>query len=98
MLAAGCCVWETLIYNELRTITLIQVVLALAFWVLPMELVFARCIEVESNATHQTYEQSKHMFWDDYDRRNPITKERALEAWVTAADVSPRKKYYSIYN
>lgn len=36
------------------------------------------------------------MFWDDYDRRNPITRERALEVWVGTADVSPRKKFLHI--
>jgi hypothetical protein len=65
-------------------------VLALLFWVLPMEIIFKSCIEVESTATTLSYEAAKHRFWDDYDRRNPVTMQRAIEEWVST---DPNKLY-----
>jgi hypothetical protein len=32
--------------------------------------------------TAKSYDEVRHLFWDDYDRRNPITMQKAMDDWV----------------
>jgi hypothetical protein len=39
-------------------------------------------LDVEAGDTLNTYEEKRNVFWDDYDRRNPVTMQRAIEEWM----------------
>jgi len=60
LLAAGCAIWEGTIYNELSTLTIIQLILSIVYFVLPMDYIFNCCLEVEHTVTDWTYEEKRH--------------------------------------
>lgn len=50
---------------------------------MPEERIFGCIIETgRDNATVESYDEKYITFPDDYDRRNPVTLDRAKEAWM----------------
>lgn len=47
---------------------------------------------MEEAVTRVSYDERKHTFWDDYDRRNPITMQRAIEEWMNQQSDNEQEK------
>lgn len=45
-------------------------------------MLFDKYFKVEEESTQVTYDVAYVNFWDDYDRRNPITQDKAIEEWM----------------
>lgn len=81
--SVGCVVWEFIIFKELHWLTWVQFGLSILYYFLPEEQVCACIVQTgRDNATVESYEEKYLTFYDDYDRRNPITLDRAKAAWI----------------
>jgi hypothetical protein len=80
--AAGCYTWEYFMYESIHPATYVQLALSGLYYLLPMELFFASCIQEVEAVGLKSYDEVRHLFWDDYDRRNPLTRQKALDDWV----------------
>jgi hypothetical protein len=66
----GCCFWEYIIFEELNWFSMIQLGVAVLYYIIPTE---NQCRSHLGLHSTQKYDDVKHLFWDDYDRRNPLT-------------------------
>lgn len=71
--ASGCAIWEKTIYGEIYPVTILQIVLASLYFVLPLDVFLQDILQVKEGKTDRDYDEAKSEFWDDYDRRNPAT-------------------------
>lgn len=50
---------------------------------IPIEKVFGCIVNLgKDNATKESYDEKFLTFYDDYDRRNPVTLDEAKEKWI----------------
>lgn len=77
--AAGCAIWEKTIYGEIYPVTILQIVLASLYFILPLDVFLQDILQVKEGKTDRDYDEARSEFWDDYDRRNPATSEVAIE-------------------
>lgn len=75
--AVGCIVFEKLIYDSISTVTWVQLIISLAFLLLPIPQIFSCLLHVQRKSTVGAYDDQA--FTDDYDRSNPVLAENAIE-------------------
>ncbi len=93
--AVGCIVFEKIIYDQVSTVTLIQLIISLAFLLLPIPQIFNCLLRVKRESTVGVYNDQdfndvilfinndsklkKFNHFQDYDRSNPVLAEAAIE-------------------
>jgi hypothetical protein len=71
--AAGCCTWESYVFEKVHPATYVQLALSILYYLLPLEIFFESCLREAEVLTSKPYDEVRHIFWADYDRSNPIT-------------------------
>lgn len=78
----GCVVWEEILFDTVFGLTWTQLGITLLNFLAPIDILFDKYFKVEEESTQVTYDVAYVNFWDDYDRRNPVTQDKAIEEWM----------------
>jgi hypothetical protein len=92
VLSAGCCIWESAVFDKVSAVTYVQLALAITYYLLPLDDIFMPLFRDDPVYTMKGYDEARKSFWEDYDRRNPITMQKAIEDWVDGDDDDEDKK------
>ncbi|CAD8174102.1 unnamed protein product [Paramecium pentaurelia] len=90
--AIGCLVWETILNETIFPLTWVQFAIAILNFLIPIDTIFDLFWKSEDISTQEFYETQCYKFWDDYDRRNPITAEKAIETFLKNTTEAPQQQ------
>ncbi|CAK64281.1 unnamed protein product (macronuclear) [Paramecium tetraurelia] len=90
--AIGCLVWESILNDAIFPLTWAQFAIAVLNFLVPIDTIFDLFWKTEDISTQEFYETQCFKFWDDYDRRNPITAEKAIETFLKNTTALPQQQ------
>ncbi|CAD8126273.1 unnamed protein product [Paramecium sonneborni] len=108
LFSLGCTLWEWINYDEIHILTWIQLGLSTLHYLIPIQSICGCIVDLGiDNATVESYDEKFLTFYDDYDRRNPVTADAAKEKWIKiqsetiqtaqpSAKHNPLKSYHQI--
>ncbi|CAD8121477.1 unnamed protein product [Paramecium sonneborni] len=83
LFSLGCTFWEWVNYDQVHYLTWLQLGFSTLHYLVPIQKVCGCIVDLGiDNATVETYDQKFLTFYDDYDRRNPVTLDSAKEKWI----------------
>ncbi|CAK82674.1 unnamed protein product (macronuclear) [Paramecium tetraurelia] len=83
LFSLGCTFWEWVNYDEVHILTWLQLGLSTLHYLIPINKICGCIVDLGiDNATVESYDEKYLTFYDDYDRRNPVTLDAAKEKWI----------------
>ncbi|CAK82673.1 unnamed protein product (macronuclear) [Paramecium tetraurelia] len=83
LFSLGCTFWEWVNYDKVHILTWLQLGLSTLHYLIPINKICGCIVDLGiDNATPSSYDANYLTFYDDYDRRNPVTLDAAKEKWI----------------
>ncbi|CAK66150.1 unnamed protein product (macronuclear) [Paramecium tetraurelia] len=83
LFSLGCTFWEWVNYDKVHILTWLQLGLSTLHYFIPISKICGCIVDLGiDNATLESYDEKFLTFYDDYDRRNPVTLDAAKEKWI----------------
>ncbi|CAD8173577.1 unnamed protein product [Paramecium pentaurelia] len=83
LFSLGCTFWEWVNYDKVHVLTWLQLGFSTLYYLIPIKKICGCIVDLGiDNATVESYDEKFLTFYDDYDRRNPVTLDAAKEKWI----------------